>query len=807
MDLETQNIHISQDIQKLNLMPLRDIVVFPGMVIPLFVGRPFSVRAIEDAFKHNKLMFFVLQKDRDQEEPKSLNELHKIGTIVKILRAVPLEDGRLKILAQGLEKGELKALEKVNNIYIADVLPIKEEIIKIDDLPPKEKAYVNSIKDLIEKAVNLGKQIIPDFVAIVRETEELDKFLDLVASILDLKAQDAQSILEITDLKKKLVKIHDLLLSEVGILELQNRIKTSAREKMEKEQKEYYLRQQMKAIQEELGESDDRQAEVKEYLEKLKKLKAPKSVKEDIEKQINRLSKMYPESAESTVIRTWLDWIFELPWNKKTKDIFDIEKAQKLLDKDHYDLEKIKERIIEYLSVRKLTKGKGSKSTILCFIGPPGVGKTSLGQSIAKATGRKFVRISLGGIRDEAEIRGHRRTYVGAMPGRIIQAIKQAGVKNPLIMLDEIDKLSVSFQGDPAAALLEVLDPEQNKSFTDLYIGHPFDLSEVLFVATGNRVDTIPQPLLDRMEVLYLSGYSEEEKLHIAKNHLLPTIIKDHGFKESEVIIEDEAILEVIRSYTREAGVRNLKQKLASLLRKLAVKKLKGQKPPFVINKNAVKELLGVPRIIREKEELEQAIGLVTGLAWTEVGGEIMYIEVTKLKGRGSLILTGSLGDVMKESAQAALSYIKSKADQYGIDSSLFSKYDIHIHVPEGAVPKDGPSAGIAIATGILSIFTEKPVRLDVAMTGEVTLRGRVLPIGGVKEKILAAKRAGIYEVILPSKNKVEVMEDLPDYVKEKMQFHFVDHLDEVFKIVFKDNVVKQEPKKTSKSKKAKEKS
>jgi ATP-dependent protease La len=516
---------------------------------------------------------------------------------------------------------------------------------------------------------------------------------------------------------------------------------------------------------------------------------------------------MYPESAESTVIRTWLDWIFELPWNKKTRDIFDIEKAQKLLDKDHYDLEKIKERIIEYLSVRKLTKGKGSKSTILCFIGPPGVGKTSLGQSIAKATGRKFVRISLGGIRDEAEIRGHRRTYVGAMPGRIIQAIKQAGVKNPLIMLDEIDKLSVSFQGDPAAALLEVLDPEQNKSFMDLYIGHPFDLSEVLFVATGNRVDTIPQPLLDRMEVLYLSGYSEEEKLHIAKNHLLPAIIKDHGFKESEVNIEDEAILEVIRSYTREAGVRNLKQKLASLLRKLAVKKLKGQKPPFVINKAAVKELLGVPRIIREKEELEQAIGLVTGLAWTEVGGEIMYIEVTKLKGKGALILTGSLGDVMKESAQAAFSYIKSKADQYGIDSSLFSKYDVHIHVPEGAVPKDGPSAGIAIATGILSIFTEKPVRLDVAMTGEVTLRGRVLPIGGVKEKILAAKRAGIYEVILPSKNKVEVMEDLPDYVKEKMQFHFVDHLDEVFKIVFKNNIVNQKPKKSSNSKKAKEKS
>ncbi len=784
MDLEIPNI---EGTQRLNVMPLRDIVVYPGMVIPLFVGRSFSVKAIEDAFKNNKLMVFVLQKDRDKEEPTNIKDFYEIGTIVKILRAVPLEDGRLKILAQGIEKGKLTNIEKINGIYIGNVEPIKEQVILIDSLSKKEKAYVSSIKDLLEKAINLGKQIIPDFIAIIRETEELDKFLDLVASVLDLKAQDAQSILEIDDIHKKLVKIHDLLASEVSILELQNRIKNSAREKMEKEQKEYYLRQQMKAIQEELGEADDKQAEVKDYLEKLKKLKAPKSVKLDIEKQINRFAKMYPESAESTVIRTWLDWIFELPWSKKTKDKFNIEEAQKILDKDHYDLEKIKERIIEYLSVRKLTKGQGSKSTILCFIGPPGVGKTSLGQSIAKATGRPFVRISLGGMRDEAEIRGHRRTYVGAMPGRIIQAIKQAGVKNPLIMLDEIDKLAVSFQGDPAAALLEVLDPEQNKNFTDLYIGHPFDLSEVLFVATGNRADTIPQPLLDRMEVLYLSGYSEEEKLHIAKSHLLPNIIKEHGFKESDIKIKDDAILEAIRSYTREAGVRNLKQKLSSILRKLAVKKLKGQKPPFVVDKNAVKELLGAPRITREKEELEQAIGLVTGLAWTEVGGEIMYIEVTRLKGKGGLILTGSLGDVMKESAQAALSYIKSKADQYNIDTKLFSSYDIHIHVPEGAVPKDGPSAGIAIATGILSVFAEKPVRLDVAMTGEVTLRGRVLPIGGVKEKILAAKRASIYEVILPSKNKLEVMEDLPEYVRDKMTFHFVDHLDEVFDIVFKD--------------------
>jgi ATP-dependent Lon protease len=499
---------------------------------------------------------------------------------------------------------------------------------------------------------------------------------------------------------------------------------------------------------------------------------------------------MHPESAEAGVIRTWLDWVLELPWNKKTKDRYNLERVQEILDRDHYDLEKVKERIVEYLAVKKLTKGKNTAVQILCFVGPPGVGKTSLGKSIAEALGKKFVRISLGGIRDEAEIRGHRRTYVGALPGRIVQAVKQAGTKNPLIVLDEVDKISVSFQGDPAAALLEVLDPEQNQNFTDLYIGLPFDLSEVFFICTANRVDTIPRPLLDRMEVIYLSGYSEEEKVFIAKNHLLPKLLPLHGFKEGEVIFQEEALLEVIRGYTRESGVRNLQRQLGTILRKLALRKLRSEKPPFEIKAQDVKGFLGVPKRFTDREGTPM-VGLAIGLAWTEVGGEIMLIEATRFKGKGNLILTGSLGDVMKESAQAAMSYIKSKAEDYGINPEEFSNWDVHIHVPEGAVPKDGPSAGITIATALLSLFTDVPVRSDIAMTGEVTLRGRVLPVGGLKEKILAAKRSGIYEVILPEKNKDEVLEDLPAYVRDKMTFHFVKDLDQVFERALFSNLRK----------------
>lgn len=765
------------------LMPLRDIVIFPTVVQPLFVGRHFSIRAIEEANKKNRLIFLVLQKDKDIEEPKE-EDIYKVGVVAHILRTVPIEDSRVKILVQGLKRGIIKNLKWNGDFWVAEI-----EVIDDKDIPPEEqtledKALVKAVKESIDKLVSLGKQIIPDLVVLIKEIEELGKLADIVASVLDIKSNQAQEILEILDPRERLKKVHRLLQDEIGLMEVKQRISEIAREKMEKEQREYFLRQQLKAIQEELGEAGGIKAEIEEYNKKFEEIKPclPEEGIKEIEKNIRRLERLHPDSAEAGVIRTWLDWVLDLPWCTKTEDNYDLERAREILDRDHYDLEKVKDRIIEYLAIRKLTQGKDSPTQIVAFVGPPGVGKTSLGRSIAEALGRKFVRIALGGIRDEAEIRGHRRTYVGAMPGRIIQAIKQAGTKNPVIMLDEIDKLAISFQGDPAAALLEVLDPEQNKKFTDLYIGIPFDLSEVIFICTGNRADTIPTPLLDRMELITLSGYSEEEKLFIAKKHLIPKLIPLHGLKHEEVEFTDEAILEIIRGYTREAGVRNLQRQISAVLRKLAVKKLQGQQGPFKITPELVKKLLGVSRYRPEKEK-KPLIGVATGLAWTEVGGEIMFIEATKMKGKGSVVLTGSLGDIMKESAQAALSFIRSKAEDYGIEPDIFSQVDIHVHVPEGAVPKDGPSAGVAIATALLSLFANIPVRMDVAMTGEITLRGRVLPVGGLKEKILAAKRAEIYEVILPAKNKDEVMEELPEYVKEKMTLHFVDNLDEVFRI------------------------
>ncbi|MGB9874061.1 MAG: endopeptidase La, partial [Hydrogenobacter sp.] len=566
---------------------------------------------------------------------------------------------------QGIKRARLKSYKKDEGYYLSLVEPIEDQHIPPEELTKEDKGYMSSLKELLDRAVSLGKQVIPDLLMLIRDIEDPGKLADLTASILDIKSKEAQAILETVDPRERLKMVHQYALNEVGLLEVQSKIRNIARERMEKEQREYFLRQQLKAIQEELGEGDERKAEIEEYRKKLSGLKLEKSVRAEIEKQINRLEKLHPDSAEAGVLRTWLDWVLDLPWNKKTKDRYDLEKAKLILDRDHYNLEKVKERIIEYLAVKKLTKGKQSAVQILCFVGPPGVGKTSLGKSIAESLGRKFVRISLGGIRDEAEIRGHRRTYVGAMPGRIIQAIKQVGTKNPLIVLDEVDKISISFQGDPAAALLEVLDPEQNKSFVDLYIGMPFDLSDVFFICTANRIDTIPRPLLDRMEVISLSGYSEEEKVFIAKQHLLPKLLPPHGFKEGEVIFQEGAILEVIRGYTRESGVRNLQRYLGSILRKLALKKLKGEKPPFEVSAQDVKAYLGVPKRYIEKEE-HPMIGIAVGLAWTEVGGEIMLIEATKFKGKGNLILTGSLGDIMKESAQAALSYIKSKAEDYG---------------------------------------------------------------------------------------------------------------------------------------------
>jgi len=770
------------------LIPTRDVVVFPYMVFPLFIGRPFSIKAVEEALNNNqRYIFLSLQKDKEKENPTK-KDIHEIGVIATIIRMMKLEDNRIKILVQGVSRGRIKELRKVDDYYQVEVEIIEdpevEETLEV-------QALKHSLKDLLDKAISLGKQIVPDLVEIIKSVEEPGRLADLFASILDIKAEEAQQILEILEPVERLRVVHDKFLKEVGILELQQKIRISAREAIEKDQREYFLRQQIKAIQEELGERDEKQEEIENYKKKIEESGMPAEIKEEALKQLKRLEKMHPDSAEAGVIRTYLDWLVELPWNKRTKDRLDLKIAKKILDEDHYDLEKIKERILEYLAVLKLkkesSKDKSIKGPILCFVGPPGVGKTSLGRSIAKALNRKFVRISLGGVRDEAEIRGHRRTYVGAMPGKIIQSIKQAGTKNPVIMLDEVDKIGLDFRGDPTAALLEVLDPEQNKEFVDHYLGVPFDLSEVMFICTANRLDTIPRPLLDRMEVIRLSGYSEEEKLHIAKKYLIPKQLKENGLDEKIVEFSDKAITFLIRGYTREAGVRNLERQIGSIIRKIAKKIIEtGKRKKYKITPSLIKKFLGAPIYSTEKEEKDET-GVVTGLAWTEVGGEILKIEVTKMDGKGNLVLTGSLGDVMKESARIAFSYVKSKAKELGIDSEEFGKYDLHIHVPAGAIPKDGPSAGIAITTGIASVFTNRPVRSDVAMTGEITLRGKVLPVGGLKEKILAAKRAGIKIVILPKDNKEEVMSDLPPYVRKSMNLIFVDHIDEVFKIALRE--------------------
>ena len=771
--------------EELPLLPVRDLVIFPYMVFPIFVGRSFSIKAIEEAIEnYDRYIFLSLQKDKDIEEPGG-DDLYQIGTVATILRMMRLDDDRIKILVQGVSRGKIEELRKEADLYKVRISVFEEKEGYGENI--EVEALKHSIKDLIDKAVGLGKQIIPDLLDIIKSVEEPGKLADLVASILDIKSDEAQKILEITDPLERLRKVHDLLLKEVGLLEIQHKIRTAARESMEKDQREYFLRQQIKAIQEELGEKDERQEEIEQYRKKIEEAQMPEEVKKEAEKQLKRLEKMHPDSAEAGVIRTYLDWLVELPWNKRTKDRIDLKRAKKVLDEDHYDLEKVKERILEYLAVQKLKKEKSIKGPILCFVGPPGVGKTSLGKSIARALGRKFVRQSLGGVRDEAEIRGHRRTYVGALPGRIIQGIKQAGTKNPVFMLDEVDKLASDFRGDPASALLEVLDPEQNREFTDHYLGVPFDLSEVIFICTANRIDTIPRPLLDRMEVIRIPGYSEEEKLHIAKNYLIPRQLKETGLKPRYVEFTDAGLKFLIRHYTREAGVRSLERQINAVLRKIAKEiAITGKKKKYRITKSLVKKFLGAPLYMPEKEK-EDEIGVVTGLAWTEIGGEILKIEATRMPGKGQLILTGSLGDVMKESAMTALSYVKSKAEEYKIDPKDFQKYDVHVHVPAGAIPKDGPSAGISIATAICSLFTQLPVRADVAMTGEITLRGKVLPVGGLKEKILAAKRAGIKDVILPQDNKDEVMEDLPPFARKDINLIFVDHIDDVFKIAIKD--------------------
>jgi ATP-dependent Lon protease len=759
------------------VLPVRDIVVFPYMIIPLFVGREISIKAIDHALNSSRMILLLTQKDLSVENPVS-GDLFNVGTVGMIIRMLKLPDGRVKVLVQGLSKAKVKKFTQAEPFISADIDKIEE--VKLPSLNIEDEAQIRTVKEQLDKAVSYGKTILPDIMVVIENLDEPGRLADLVASNLGLKTEQAQEILEIADPVHRLKRVSDILAREIELLIVQQKIQSEARGEIDKTQREYYLREQLKAIQKELGDFDERAEEAKEFRKKIEDARMPDKVMKEAEKQLKRLEKMHPDSAESATIRTYLDWLVELPWSKSTKDNLDIRAAKKVLNDDHYDLEKVKERILEYLSVRKIKEKM--KGPILCFIGPPGVGKTSLGRSIARALGREFVRMSLGGMRDEAEIRGHRRTYVGALPGRIIQGIKQAGTNNPVFMLDEIDKIGMDFRGDPSSALLEVLDPEQNFAFADHYLTVPFDLTNVMFITTGNLADTIPGPLRDRMEIIYLSGYTEEEKIGIARKYLLPKQLEEHGLTGKIVDLSDEGLKLLVSQYTREAGVRNLEREIANLCRKVAKRIAEGKEKVFEINGRNLHKFLGSPKFLPEEEMAHDQVGVSTGLAWTEAGGDIIYIEATMMKGKGSLTLTGQLGDVMKESAQAALSYIRSKAEVLGIDEEIFSKTDIHIHVPAGAIPKDGPSAGITLATALASVFTGKPVNKNIAMTGEVTLRGRILPIGGLKEKSLAAKRMGIRKIVLPKRNKKDI-DDIPKYIKKDMDFIFAEDMEEVLKV------------------------
>lgn len=762
------------------VLPVRDIVVFPYMILPLFVGREMSIKAIDHSLNSNRLVLLLSQKDLNIENPTP-DELYSVGTVAIIMRTLKLPDGRVKILVQGLSKARALNYSQTEPFFLSNIEKIVDK--KLETFTIEDEAQIRAIKEQLDRAVSLGKTILPDIMGTVDNIDDPGRLADLIVSNLGLKTEHAQEVLETIDPIMRLKRVSEILGREIELLIVQQKIQSEARGEIDKTQREYFLREQLKAIQKELGTIDERAEEIKEFSKKIEDAKMPEKVLKEAEKQLRRLEKMHPDSAESATVRTYLDWLVELPWSKSTTDNLDIKAAEKVLNDDHYDLEKVKERILEYLSVRKLKEKM--KGPILCFIGPPGVGKTSLGRSIARALGREFVRMSLGGMRDEAEIRGHRRTYVGALPGRIVQGIKTSGTNNPVFMLDEIDKIGMDFRGDPSSALLEVLDPEQNNSFVDHYLAVPFDLSKVMFITTGNLVDTIPNPLRDRMEIIYLSGYTKEEKLGIAKNYLIPKQLEEHGINSKILKITDPGLLNIISQYTREAGVRNLEREIAHLCRKVAKKIVEGKEKTFVIKAKNLHRYLGVPKFLPEEEMEKDEIGVATGLAWTESGGDIIYVEATTMKGKGHLTLTGQLGDIMKESAQAALSYVRSRSKKLGINDDVFSKTDMHIHVPAGAIPKDGPSAGITMATSIASAFTGKPVNKNIAMTGEVTLRGRVLPIGGLKEKTLAAKRMGIKKVIIPKRNKKD-LEDIPKYVKKDMEFVFAETMDDVLNVALK---------------------
>ncbi len=779
----------------LPLLPIRDIVVYPFMILPFFVGRESSIQAVDHALtKTDRLILLSSQKDMKAEAP-SPEEIYETGTVAMIMRMRKLPDGRIKILVQGLTKARITDYTQDAPYFMCKIMKVND--VAIEENNVAANALMRNIREQLEKVINLGKVLSPDILMILEDIKDPGRLADLVASNLNLHVAEAQAILETLDPMERLHRINDILLRELEILAMQNKIKNTAKEEITKTQKEYFLREQIKAIKSELGdetkvESDD---EFGELREKVKKAKMSDEAEKETLKQLARLEKMHPDSSEASILRSYLDWMCDLPWSTASEEHIDMNKAREILDEDHFDLSKVKERILEYLAVRSL-KGDGMKGPILCFSGPPGVGKTSLGKSIAKACGREFVRISLGGVRDEAEIRGHRRTYVGAMPGRFIQALKQAKTNNPVILLDEIDKMGSDVKGDPSAAMLEVLDPEQNCNFRDHYLNIPFDLSNVMFIATSNVLDQIPAPLRDRMEVINLSGYTQEEKVAISKKYIIPKQMDENGINDAHIEFHDDGVASVIKHYTAEAGLRNLERKIGAICRKVATKIAKGEGDKTHIIPDTVFKLLGPPVYTKDDEKEFDEIGVSTGLAWTAHGGEVLYIEATKMKGRG-LTLTGQLGEVMKESAQTAIGYIRSQSEMLGIDDEIFEKNEIHIHLPAGATPKDGPSAGITLATTIVSLLTGCPVSKDVAMTGEITLTGKVLPIGGLKEKALAAMRMNIKTVILPWKNKKD-LEEIPEEYRAKLNFIAVKSIDEVLEIALVGWKEKQAKKKSN---------
>lgn len=774
MSNEHENLQIPE---VLPLLPVRDVVIFPYMILPLFVGRTSSINAVNEALNKDRLMFLSSQKNMDEESP-SASGIHKVGCVAMIMRMNKLpDDGKIKILVQGLMKAEITEFSQEHPNFMVKIKKLIEP--EWEGRTLEAEALIRNVKALLEKVISMGKVLSPDILVVLDEISEPGRLADLVASNLGLKVDESQGILETLDPIARLRKVNDVLSREVEVLEMQQKIQSQAKDEMTKSQRDYFLREQMRAIRSELGDSDSKTEEVEELRAKINNAKMPDEAHRESLKQLKRLENMHSDSAEASIIRTYLDWMVEMPWGKTTADSLDLTESKKILDEDHFDLEKIKDRILDHLGVCKLKKS--IRGPILCFVGPPGVGKTSLGKSIARTMGRKFVRMSLGGIKDESEIRGHRRTYVGAMPGRIIQSLRTSQSNNPVIMLDEIDKLGMDYRGDPASALLEVLDPEQNNSFRDHYINLPVDLSNVMFICTANMLDTIPGPLRDRMEVIHLSGYSMEDKLQIARRYLIPKQVKENGLNESDLEISEKVLKALVRGYTREAGLRNLEREIASVCRKVARQKADLEKK-FEAVKLSGKDLgkfLGPAKYLDDPVRDASEVGVATGLAWTQTGGETLTLESTLVDGKGVIELTGQLGDVMKESARAALSYVKGRADELGLQKNFFSEHDLHLHFPAAAIPKDGPSAGITIATTLISLVTDIPVNRDVAMTGEVTLLGKVLPVGGIKEKVLAAIRQNIFHIIMPKANEKDLV-DLPKHVRSKIEVTLVDTMDKV---------------------------